>query len=499
MTGNERQLQVLRTALLYGLGIGAALFCGVMSGLGNYHLLGLLAAGVACAWLMAHERFHLPMLIMLSMMPGRGLLLGGLAYWDAFALLVVASATLRVLMKRGTRWPMVGRGTWLLTAVFSGIFVGHVIANAAGVGTGSEGGFQTALMASLSIAVGYCILSGRLSHDKIDGLPGLGVIPGAFEGSLEIVNFVWPAAITVTYALYSNSLNWETVAAMRTGDEVSRLAGLRALGFSLGLLCSVGLVYVPRLFSLRGAAVAFGLLSSLALVLVAGYRSYVLAFVMCVSLAALARKRFLLAIMALLMVGIFGGMWVYNNEVAPLPRQMQRILCWLPGRWDTVTEQSANVGLEWRREVWTRFMYSTFPEHPWFGQGIRFFPTEAEGLSLPDTELFAVTQRTHSGFFSALDHVGMIGTAALILASLRAYWNCAVLLLARGRRLRPWMLWVVLFYASQQGWFWMTGDFRASFMPFALCMCLLEVIRKKVDGPGADTDAPKASERPVAA
>jgi hypothetical protein len=427
---------------------------------------------------------------MLSMMPGRGLLLGGLGYWDAFAILVVASVTLRQVTQRGGAAPMAGRGTWLLVLVFCGIFPGHVAANFLGAGTGSQGGFQAALVATLTIVIGHYIMTERLSFAKMDRMPQLGLIPGFFEGTLELANFLWAAAIPITYILYSNSLNWETLVAMRTGGEVTRLAGLRALGLSVGLLCSVQIVFVRRLISTRGALIGMGVLCALGLVLIAGYRSYVLAVVVSVCLATLVRNRSLLALMALLLVGIFAGLLAYNNHVAALPLQVQRNLCWLPGKWDPTTMRSANAGLEWRQEVWARFMYTTFPQHPWFGQGIRYYPTEAEGLSLSDTELFAVTQRTHSGFFSALDHVGIIGTAALILASLRAYWNCAVLLLARRRRLAPWMVWVILLYVSEQGPYWMTGSFSIFCMPFALCMCLIEVIRRKTESGATPSPVP---------
>lgn len=493
MIENSRQLLSIKNALVYGIGGAFAIVAGMLAGNGDYRRIGMLFGAAVCAVVIMRDRYHLPILIMLAMMPGRGLLLRGMGYWDAFALLAITSLFLRMLTNRNAGVPMTGRRTWILTAMFSGVFTGHVVANFLGVGTGSEGGFQTGLVGVLTILVGYGILTERFSFSEIHRLPWLGLFPGMFEGVIEIANFVFPAALSVTYMLYSNSLNWETLVAMRTGGEVTRLAGLRSSGFCLALLGSVGFVFVRRLFSWRGMLVGLTLLASLALILIAGYRSYVLAFVVALTLATLARSRRLVALMALLLAGVFAGLWFYNNNVAPLPLQVQRILCWLPGKWDATTMQSANVGLEWRREVWARFMYSTFPEHPWFGQGIRYFPTEAEGLSLTDTELYAVTQRTHSGFFSALDHVGIIGTTALVLASLRAYWNCLYLLLARRRKLAPWMVWVILLYASEQGWYWVTGNFRASFMPFALSMCMLEVIRRKT---GTDTGIPASAEQP---
>ncbi len=478
---NINQLLILKRLLIFGLAGAISLSAAILVGSGEYRGLGIMVGAGICLMTVINNRFHLPILIMLSMMPGRGLLLAGLGYWDAVAMLVVVSVVIRQLTRKVNLLPMVGVGTWWLIVVFCGIFIGHVVANFFGAGTGSEGGFQTALVAFLAILTGYYILTEAIPFREMGRLPWLGIIPGVFEGSLEIANYLWAAAIPVTYVLYSNSLNWETLVAIQTGDEVTRLAGLRAMGVSLSLLCSVGIVYVPRLFSWRGVVIGVGLLFSLGLVFIAGYRSYVSAVFFSVALASVARNRLLFVMIVLLFVGLLGGLCAYNDQVAPLPLQIQRILCWLPGKWDPATMRSANVGFEWRNEVWSRFMHTTFPEHPWFGQGIRHFPTEAEGQSLSDTELFAVTQRTHSGFFSALDHVGIIGTIALILASLRAYWNCVVLLFSRRRQLRPWMVWVILYYASQQGWYWTTGDFRASFMPFTLCMCLLEVIRRKVD------------------
>ena len=497
MIQNIHQSLLFRRLLVYGVGGGIALAAAILAGSGDYRSLGLMGGAAVCLMVAAYDQFHLPLLIMFSMMPGRGLLLGGLGYWDAFAIVVVVSVTLRQLMRKGSQVPMAGRGTWLLTLVFCGIFAGHVVANVFGVGTGSEGGFQTALVAAVTVLIGYYILTERLSFKEMVRIPKLGLLPGVFESVIETANYLWPAAISVTYMLYSNSLNWETLVAMQTGGEVTRLAGLRTLGLSTGLLCSVGIVFVPRLFSWRGVVIGFGLLVALGIVLVAGYRSYVLAVIVSVTLATLVRNRLLLAVLALLFVSIFGGLWAYNNNVAPLPLQIQRILCWLPGKWDPATMRSANAGLEWRQEVWSSFMYTAFPQHPWFGQGIRFFPTEAEGRSLVDTELYAVTQRTHSGLFSALDHVGLVGTAAFTLASLRAYWNCAFLLLARRRKLVPWMVWLILLYVSEQGWFWMTGDFRASFMPFALYMCMLEVIRRRTDAQDGDPDVASGATSPA--
>lgn len=481
---NNLQMLMVQRLLVYGFGLAVAIYAGYLAGSGGYRNLGLLVGGAVCLILMGMERFYLPVLIMLSMMPGRGVLLGGLGYWDAFALLVIGSVMLRKLTRKGMASRMVGKGTLAMVCVFSSIYIGHVAANFLGVGTGSAGGFQTALVAGATIMICYFILTESFTLTEMHRLPRMGVIPGMFEGSLELANYFWAAAIPITYMLYSNSLNWETLISIRTGGEVTRLAGLRALGVSLGLLCGVGIVFVPRLFSWRGMLVGLGLLCSFGLVLVAGYRSYVLSVVVAVVLAAVARSRLLLVVMVMGLMAVFGGLWAYNNTVAPLPLQIQRILCWLPGKWDPVTKHSANVGLEWRQEVWSRFMHTTFPQHPWFGQGIRHFPTEAEGRSLSDTELYAVTQRTHSGFFSALDHVGIVGALALVLASARAYWNCGFLLLARRKRMTAWMVWIILLYGSAQGWYWMTGDFKASFMPFALSMCLLEFIRKQVETPG---------------
>jgi hypothetical protein len=499
MSQNIHQLFILRRILIYVVSVAVALTAGILAGSSDYRNLGVLAGLGVTALLAMAETSHLPVLIMLSMMPGRGLLLGGMGYWDAFAIIVVVSVMLRQLTRTGKVLPMTGRGTWLLTAVFCSVFVGHVAANSLGAGTGSEGGYQTALVAVLTILIGRHILTERLSFSKMGRMPRLGLIPGFFEGAIELTNYLWPAAIAVTYVLYSSSLNWETLVSLRTGAEVSRLAGLRTLGCNLALLCSVGIVFVRRLVSWRGVVIGVGLLCSLGLVLAAGYRSYVGAVTVAVFLATWVRNRLLSGVLALSFVGVFTGLWLYNNHVAPLPLPVQRTLCWLPGKWDPTTMRGANAAIEWRQEVWSQFMYTTFPEHPWFGQGIRHFPTEAEGRSLSDTELFAVTQRTHSGFFSALDHVGIVGTAALILASLRAYWNCAFLMVARRRHLTPWMVWLILLYLSQQGWYWMTGNFSTSFMPFTLYMCLLEAMRRQTEPRAGGPDAGGGNPSPVKA
>ncbi len=128
-------------------------------------------------------------------------------------------------------------------------------------------------------------------------------------------------------------------------------------------------------------------------------------------------------------------------------------------------------------------MSTNFPAHPWFGQGLRYVESAThrafEYIWAP--ELFFVDkQLLHSGFFSSLDYVGIVGTCALAALSLRGFYNCYILLGRHRRQLTPWMVWVIAYFMARQCTFWVTGFFDVSFMPLSICAAVIEVSRTQL-------------------
>ena len=481
---------------LIGLFVLAMLRVTALAMEGDYVAMLLPIAVFALAVLLVVRRYHLPALAVLSMLPGRGVFLGGFGYWDALAAVVVLSCLARSTLGVREGHPMTGRSTWVLITAYGCIMIGHLVANLLGIGTGSEGGQQAAFVSLMTILAGFYILTGRLPEERLAYVPLLGLLPGLFEAALEIVNYVWPSTIMATYALYSNSLNWETFQVLQSGGQVSRLAGLRALGLCLALLCCVRLVRLRRFVSLEGVLVLLGFATSFFLVLLAGYRSYVMAVLTAVAVATYLRSRTLALVGALAMLMALTGLSLYNSRVEPLPLPVQRSICWFPGNWDYTTAYMAREGWTWRTGVWARFMHSVFPQHPWFGQGVRYFAQEARGRTLNGEQLFAVSQLTHSGFLSALDYVGILGTSAFVAVTLRAFYNCLVLVRRWRRRLEPWIVWVMLYFLSQQVWYWLTGFFLNSYVTLTVPMLLLELGRYRMEQ-GPSRPAPDQSVAPA--
>src|SRR5207302_694447 len=61
-----------------------------------------------------------------------------------------------------------------------------------------------------------------------------------------------------------------------------------------------------------------------------------------------------------------------NSDVVHLPKQMQRGLAFLPGKWDADMAQNAAASNDFRRETWGIWMHDYFPARPWLGRGFGF-------------------------------------------------------------------------------------------------------------------------------
>lgn len=490
-----------RIGLLMTIAAGMvfAIWLGVQVGHGSYVMVIALSLAIVGAVSLARTRkHHQALLVVLILLPGRGLLLGGFGYWDALAIGILLLWALRALMLRALPFRVHGRLTFAAILVYCGILLGHYAANRLGVGTGSEGGLRLAVLAALTMSVCLLIQSGQLSTEGNKAIPLLGLLPGLFDGSIEIVNHLVPSAMRITYAIYT-SINWEVVASMRAGGGVSvfRLAGLRVLGLTIGLFCCT-LLGVRGNSTIRKRALLYaGMLAAVLLVLIAGYRGYLMVLLIAYGIAFWTRYRLGAAWLVLACVLILSGLSIWHIQVAPLPLTVQRTLSWFPGKWDSAIMADTSQGWVWRREIWDRFMTSVFPHHPWFGQGLQYVASRS-GYAFTyraTPELFFVdAQSLHSGLFSALDFVGIVGLTGIIAVSLRGICSSLVILTRRRTKIAPWMLWVIAYFLGNQPIFWITGSFERSFMPISICAAVIEVIRRQTsEDAGAPGDCGAAS------
>src|SRR5205807_8004572 len=117
------------------------------------------------------------------------------------------------------------------------------------------------------------------------------------------------------------------------------------------------------------------------------------------------------------------GISVVNSEIVPLPKQVQRSLAFLPGKWDLEMRHDVRSSNDFRRQVWTTFTREFFPAHPWLGRGFGFRSQWAQASVYkydPNANYQSVeVGNIHNGFLSCLDAFGIIGTIFFVLWNLR--------------------------------------------------------------------------------
>ena len=218
--------------------------------------------------------------------------------------------------------------------------------------------------------------------------------------------------------------------------------------------------------------VLLGLLASALLVVVSGYRSYVIRYsVICVMVFWVYDRKWALASVAGIGT-LWGGIVLLGRAISALPHQVQRVVGSIPGAYKTDIALGALSGIDWRADLFSRFFRYEFPLHPWFGRGVIGEIDLSFYLYLRDpVRYFEKAQLYHSGFASALDVVGVVGTSFLIVAQLIAL-RCCVILVRRHRfALNGWQWWCVLHFCASIPLYWYTGFFARQ-VPLLWLTCL---------------------------
>src|SRR5207237_10226410 len=163
-----------------------------------------------------------------------------------------------------------------------------------------------------------------------------------------------------------------------------------------------------------------------------------------------------------------------NSEVFHLPKQMQRGLAFLPGKWDPDMAKDASASTEFRLKTWDLWMRDYFPAHPWLGRGFGFSREWAKPNALnpkgTDYRSVVEVQNIHNGLFAALDTFRIIGTICFVL------WNLRILARtfrvsfqgndARGMALR----FLALYLARWIGSYWWGALHAGMFLPQELAL-----------------------------
>lgn len=415
----------------------------------------------------------------------RGDLFHGIGYWDMIALAFIARWAMAVPFQKKVIYPLKGWFTFLCIVGCTGILFLHYGLNKFGNGTGSEGGARLALLAIILIVSAYLIQGQVIQLEHVWLVPVFGIIPGMIQMGFELINFFMPSMVPYTYLLYKDQ-NFEAVRSfLMSAAETQRLAGFREIGLGLALLSASYIPSIRKIISPAFGVSIAGMMLGTVAILAAGYRSFVIRMFVLACAAFYTRSRLYLLILPICMILGIQTLAVVNSHIVPLPFPVQRALSWVPGgNWSWEARFDANDSLEWRYKVWGYFWSNIFPKHKWIGQGLRYYSSEnlerlqhesGEMQAEYEVEVYALTQALHSGFLSSLDFVGIIGTTFLIMLTCRGFYLCWSLMNS-PRRLRPWQMWIILYYLSFHSMFWITGFFERGIIIVTILPAFLEHI-----------------------
>jgi O-antigen ligase len=180
------------------------------------------------------------------------------------------------------------------------------------------------------------------------------------------------------------------------------------------------------------------------------------------------------------------GLSFINSEVVPLPKQVQRGLAFLPGKWDPLMARDATSSNQFRQLVWTTWTREYFPVHPWLGRGFGFNSRWGE-KSVYRNDPYATIQtietgNIHNGFLASLDTFGVVGTIFFVIWNLRLL---AQALRVPFRRKNPEdmaLRFVALYLAVAIVSYWIGAQHVGTFLPqqFALAGVFLR-LRKTIE------------------
>ena len=170
-----------------------------------------------------------------------------------------------------------------------------------------------------------------------------------------------------------------------------------------------------------------------------------------------------------------------NSDVVRLPKQMQRALAFLPGKWDADMAKDAAESTEFRLEIWSLWMHDYFPAHPWLGRGFGFRREWAKPNALNpkglDYRASVEVQNIHNGLFAAVDTFGIVGTIFFVIWNLRILARTFRVSFQRNDASGMALRFLALYLAVWIGSYWWGALHVGMFLPqeFALAAVFLRL------------------------
>lgn len=294
-----------------------------------------------------------------------------------------------------------------------------------------------------------------------------------FDLLIGVITAIFPASIYKIYPFYS-AVSMAGIEEISVGESLTgRIVAFGGFGFVLILLVfssvRVGSILHPSNFR---RLVMLGL--GWAAVLYSGFRTFVFNSFFATMVAGVRDLKGRVVVLIFLLAFFLAGVSFINSEVVRLPKQIQRSLTFIPGKWDPAMVQDANASNDFRRTVWDLFVRQYFPVHPLLGRGFGFraewTQTSIYNPRAIDFQQMVETGNIHNGFLASLDTWGIIGTLFFVVWCLRLLRQTFGVPFLRKDPPSIALRIVALYLAVSVLSFWLSANSIGSFLPqiFAL-------------------------------
>jgi hypothetical protein len=485
--------QKVKVMAVGAAGLLFAVYLGNQIGSENYGelILGAVIVIAACIGLFS-GRFFWVMTIASSSLAGTFPLLGG--SFTPFQILMAMGVAKFLIEDVVLKRTKINTGTQfdtLLIAGFMGVLTWHGIHDRFGMkflGSSVWGG-RNYINVYVGLAAFFVIQSIPMSPKLWAKLPYIILGVSGFDLMITVITTIFPNSIYKIYPFYS-AVSRTGIEEIVTGGPIdtTRLGSVGNFGTLLItlILAKISLRQILHLSNFPRLIIAiFGFLA----VLFSSFRSAVFNTLTVIFVAGIRDLKWaVLALLPFLAIILF-GLSVVNSEFVTLPKQFQRSLSFVPGKWDVDTALDATSSNDFRTRIWTIWTREYFPKHPIFGRGFGFESSWGERSVYrndPNEDVQMVeTGNIHNGFFSTVDCFGIIGTIFFVI------WNFRLLVQAFGVSFQKddpsgiALRFLALSLAASIIFYWISASSVGTFLPseFALAAVFLRLKQSSAGAP----------------
>jgi hypothetical protein len=493
--------QKIKVILLWIGGLILAIGAGSSIGSADYKplVLGGLLAAVIIIWFFTGRYFWV-LTIASSFLAGTFPILGGaFTPFQLLMLIGVAKFLIENIVLSRKRLQVGNRFDLLLIAGFMGVLTLHALRDRFGMrflGSSTWGGHNY-VNVYVGLAAFFVIQSIHMSPRVWAKLPYIVLAVSAFDLFIAVITTIFPSLIYHIYPFYS-AVSTLGVEEILTGESnvTGRIGAFGSFGYLLVILV-LAATQLNEILNPRNLFRLLCLLGGFLSIMFSGFRSALINAMIGFLAAGVRDLKFrMLALLPLFALILF-GLSLVNSQIVHLPKQIQRVLSFVPGDWDPEMARDAAGSNEFRAQVWNLWMRDYFPARPLLGRGFSFRSDWAQASiskrNSIDYEQTVEVQNLHNGFFAALDTFGIVGTLFFVIWVVRMLARTVRVSFQKnqegGMTLRFLALYLTVWIIA----YWFGAQTIGSFLPlqFALSAVFLR-LKETIDAtaPHAPVEAP---------